>query len=643
MQRAAAPNVAGRGRRPPMANEIMRQETNQTFHQWANVYPATTIEVLRPITKGPDRGTNAVTNALTLQEFEDLLSQYFGKQHKIKDADKIFPRQSRIDHIIAEKQNEGTTNKPASYDNSPTNAGWKFYVKKYFQCSNQNLRMDSGLLQLANHLYTPMPDPEQSFVEDMWNQYMPSAEHRQAPITSVEQSYIHYIQAHIHISTDKNGNDIYSHRGRDETFDFLKFGISSSFPKALISELNANCPSCKKKFNDHRKVGLKRERERNSHGIRRVARKRRFEKFREGQQTQPGVRIGEKYTPPQQAPAPASVPAPFQQNMGFWLNDVDQLPNNAIFDPNLQMNAPAADYHQIDDPFNNDNWQFDDPFLSGIYASREYDEAFAPQQNNFQAGQEDVDYYEINASGPPVDQQLHDSLMDGGALQGQGFNLQQNDDEDVLMNALVGYNQQHDFPVGYHPQQNNVQDVPDSQKNNLLDNFMNMQPNSQPHLGARWQWIGIPGLEWILLFPFECIYSATMWSEPIWKDLSSKITFGIEEKRIPAEVRNIVTEPGVPHVGGPDQANIQPNTYPEPNPFEPHLPEQLIPIDPQLSEQPEQDNPLGHGPSNIGDLFDEPDKEPTPGPWAWNGGCKPQGARIGVLTLPTNPQGANSG
>jgi hypothetical protein len=639
MQRAAAPKAAGQGRRPPMANEMMKQMTNQTFHQWANISPATTIEVLQPITEGPEKGTNAVTNALTLQEFEGLLSQYFGKQHKIKDADKIFPRQSRIDHIIAEKQNEGTTNKPASYDNSPTNAGWKFYVKKHFQCPNQNLRMDSGLIQIANHLYTPMPDPEQRFVEDMWNQYTPSAEHRQAPITSVEKSYNHYIQAHIHISTDKNGNDIYSHRGRDETFDFLKFGISSSFPKALISELNANCPACKKKFNNHRKVGLKRERERNSHGIRRVARKRRFEKFTEGQQTQPGVKIDENNTPPQQAPAPASIPAPFPpQNMDFWLNDVDQLPNNAIFDPNLQMNAPVVDYHQIDDPFNDNNWQMDDPFLSGIYVPNEYDEAFAPQQNNFQAGQEDVDYHEMNASGPLLDQQPYGSVMDGGALQGQGFNPQQNNDGDV-MNALVSNNQQHDFPVGYHPQQNNVQGVNDQQNNNFLDNSMNMQPNSQPHLGARWAWIGIPGFEWILLFPLECVYFATMWDEPIYKDLSSKITFGIEEERIPAEVRNIVTEPGIPHVGGPDEANA----YPGLNPFEEQLPEQSIPIDPQLSELPEQDDPLGQGSFNIDDLFDEPDKEPTPGPWAWNGGHKPQGAGFGVLTLPTNPQGANSG
>ena len=637
MQRTAAPKVTGQGRRPPMANEMMKQDTNQTFHQWANIYPATTIEVLRPITEGPDRGINAVTNALTLQEFEDVLSQYFGKQHKIKDADKIFPRQSRIDHIIAEKQNEGTTNKPAGYDNSPTNAGWKFYVKKYFQCPNQNLRMDSGLLQLANHLYTPMPEPEQRFVEKMWNRYMPSAEHRQAPITSVEQSYIHYIQAHTHISTDKNGNDIYRHRGRDETFDFLKYGISSSFPKALISELNANCPSCKKKFNDHRKVGLKRERERIDHGVRRVSRRRRFGKSKDEQQTQPGVKIGENNTPPQRAPAPASVPTPFQpQNMDFWLNDVNQLPNNSIFDPNLQMNVPVADYHQIDDPFNNNNSQLGDPFLSGIYASHEYDETFAPQQNNFQAGQEDVDYYAINASGPPLDQPPCDNLMGGGALQGQGFNPQQNNDEDVLMNALVGYNQQHDFPVGYHPQQNNVQDVPNSQQNNLLGNLMNMQPNSQPHLGAWWDWSGFPGLEWILTFPPECMYSATLCSEPIWKDLSNNITFCIDENRVPAEVRNIVTEPGVPHVGGPGQANIQPNAYPE-----------LNPIDPQLSEQPEQYNPLEHGSFNIDDLFDELDKEPTPeptpGPWSWNGGCKPQGARIGVLALPTNPQGANSG
>jgi len=167
-----------------------------------------------------------------------------------------------------------------------------------------------------------------------------------------------------------------------------------------------------------------------------------------------------------------------------------------------------------------------------------------------------------------------------------------------------------------------------------------MQPNSQPHLGAWWAWSGFPGLEWILTFPPECMYSATWRSEPIWKDLSNNITFGIEENRIPAEVRNIVTEPGVPHVGGPGQANIQPNAYPE-----------LNPIDPQLSEQPEQYNPLGHGSLNIDDLFDELDKEPTPeptleptpGPWAWNGGYKPQGARIGVLALPTNPQGANSG
>jgi hypothetical protein len=77
MSRIASPNSFEEDLPPSMITaDNMMKGLQVTFRQWANIRGAPTGN-LPAILEGPNRGTNAYTNAITLQEFEDTLAQYY--------------------------------------------------------------------------------------------------------------------------------------------------------------------------------------------------------------------------------------------------------------------------------------------------------------------------------------------------------------------------------------------------------------------------------------------------------------------------------------------------------------------------------------------------------------------------------------
>src|ERR1700722_16966174 len=88
------------GLRPRLAHEVMLQleeTTKQTFRQWVTfrTQPTYYDEYFN------EREAN--TEKIPLREFEDAVSLYFSQQFKMRDADKVFPRECRYIELIKEK------------------------------------------------------------------------------------------------------------------------------------------------------------------------------------------------------------------------------------------------------------------------------------------------------------------------------------------------------------------------------------------------------------------------------------------------------------------------------------------------------------------------------------------------------------
>jgi hypothetical protein len=286
------------GLRPRLAHEVMLQleeTTKQTFRQWVTfrTQPTYYDEYFY------EREAN--TEKIPLREFEDAVSLYFSQQFKMRDADKVFPRECRYIELIKEKT-EGDTPKPTGFSKDDNNSAlWAYYVKfnfDYYQPTwdNQNQlfspderhddwrtlehRSSDGIMQYANVLYEAMFDPktppkkknpkanldgQPQYVEILKKEerqtlsnLVKSSNHTgnyyQAPVTFLENAYIDYIKAHV-----KGRDQKFAHRGRDDTYNHMKMYISSSFSKDLIARINAVCPTCKERILSQGMAGKERE------------------------------------------------------------------------------------------------------------------------------------------------------------------------------------------------------------------------------------------------------------------------------------------------------------------------------------------------------------------------------------------------
>jgi len=249
---------------PRKANQIMRQpdgkdgenEIFKTFNEWANI---------RDLPSGFDYqiAHGLTSQAISLPIFKDVLSEFFSDQKKTKDADKIFPRQSRINAIKENLSNDGDTPAPVNYNVG--NAQWKFHNKNSFQyLPDRRLDLKIGstphLLQKGGVLYANMKQEDQDSVKSL---YQKQPKHLRsfelAPVTAIEDSYMHFIKAHIYHKNPEEENPIWGHHGRDGTFDQLKMGISSSFAKLLVQKIINKCPGCKERVTISSEVGKERE------------------------------------------------------------------------------------------------------------------------------------------------------------------------------------------------------------------------------------------------------------------------------------------------------------------------------------------------------------------------------------------------
>ncbi len=244
------------------ANRIMRQRTSKTFHDWARIRPAPFQDWVQGTKHASN---NALTSTVTLEDFEDAVSSYLADKIKARDPDKLFPREARIELLKAELKNRGSTNKPDGYDRTANNAGYKFWAHNSFEFRPTTaFQFKSGLIQHPGFLYFKESEKSQKQIIRKWKKIYPKSEgpFLQAPVTSVENSYNDFLRAHIYRAQDENGNHYFVHRGRDETYAHLTMGISSSFPKKLVTDISWKCPTCLPRMIELSKAGKAREKER---------------------------------------------------------------------------------------------------------------------------------------------------------------------------------------------------------------------------------------------------------------------------------------------------------------------------------------------------------------------------------------------
>ena len=263
------------------ATQFMRQSDGKgvfkTFNDWATIN---------------DLPFEVDQSVISLPDFKDVLSEYFSKQKKIKDADKIFPRQSRI-NAIKDDLASGKTPAPNNYPGD--DAQWKYHNRNKFQYHpNVLLYLQTGtqpyLVQHPQQLYESLSEAEQEDAKKQWKKHQPDEIYwNQAPVTAIEDSYRHYFSAHIYYIPDQDGKSAQvHHRGRDETYLRLKRGISSSFSKNLIMKINAMCPTCKAHVSANSKTGIEREAKRKAVKDQGGAptKKRRYENYAQPDNTQ---------------------------------------------------------------------------------------------------------------------------------------------------------------------------------------------------------------------------------------------------------------------------------------------------------------------------------------------------------------------
>jgi hypothetical protein len=240
------------------ANKMMRQPTGKTFHDWARIRPA-------PFQDYFLGNINALTSTVTFDDFEDAISSYFADKIKTRDPDKLFPRETRIELLKAELKNKGSTNKPEGYDQSANNAGYKFWAHNSFEFRpNSAFQFKSRIIQHPGFLYFKETEKSQKEIVRKYKKVDDKSEgpFPQAPVTSVENSFIDFLEAHIYRAQSKNGNLCFVHRGRDETYARLAVGISSSFAKQLVTDIMWKCPTCIPRMKELSEAGKAREKER---------------------------------------------------------------------------------------------------------------------------------------------------------------------------------------------------------------------------------------------------------------------------------------------------------------------------------------------------------------------------------------------
>jgi hypothetical protein len=160
-------------------------------------------------------------NMPTSQEWYDIVEQKFINGKKIKDQDKVIPRQQRINEIMAELRS-ANTKAPENYrtktDNS-TDAQWKFGCKTNYSLIVQN---------------TPFGPQELLF-----RKVGDKLTHR---VISLEESYSRICQAHQD-----------NHVGRDATFKWFKDNHVGGIKKTMVDAFIKMCPhgKCRK----HQQIG----------------------------------------------------------------------------------------------------------------------------------------------------------------------------------------------------------------------------------------------------------------------------------------------------------------------------------------------------------------------------------------------------
>lgn len=307
------------------ANKIMRQRTGKTFHDWARIRPAPFQDWFLG---GKDASINALTSTVTLEGFEDAVSSYFAIKIKAKDPDKLFPREARIELVKAELKNKGTTSKPEGYDQSGSNANYKYWVHNSFEFRPTTaFQFKSRLIQHPGLLYYKEKEEKQKQIVQKWKDLYPKSEgpFSQAPVTSVENSYIDFLKAHIYTAKSKMGNLYFVHRGRDETYAQLTRGISSSFKKQLVTDISWKCPTCEPRMRELSEAGKAREKKR--------SKKRKAEHTGEEKPTKKKQKKQKKKVAETSPPAEIS---PIQQPLKY--NDVG----------NSYYQQPAPEYPQDD-------------------------------------------------------------------------------------------------------------------------------------------------------------------------------------------------------------------------------------------------------------------------------------------------------
>jgi hypothetical protein len=175
-----------------------------------------------------------------------ILGRHFAHNAKLVDREKSFPRQERINLLIQEKLNPGSTKPKAGM----SDASWKHNVNKDYSFSKDQVLWGSDanplpfLLNKPDTLYENFSNKQLDAIEKWYSSKTGrlSGQYEWLPeFRPVEDFYEIFLRGHV--------ADNMVHNGRDKTFNLIKYTMCSNYNKELLSALIRACPKCKYRDN----------------------------------------------------------------------------------------------------------------------------------------------------------------------------------------------------------------------------------------------------------------------------------------------------------------------------------------------------------------------------------------------------------
>ncbi|KUJ19928.1 uncharacterized protein LY89DRAFT_772575 [Mollisia scopiformis] len=183
-------------------------------------------------------------------DFVEGLKRVAKEDLKSRDLDTKFPRLQRIqDMMNLLRGNPVTTGLTASQL-----ASWKFKVNKNYEVVEEHTFDKDGLLRIPEFLYNKSELKVASNKKEASRKKLLAFydKHKdcltgcmRAPITTLEDSYLLLVAAHV----APDGK----HRGRDATMEYLRGGLSENITKETLWMFITACPTCEATTNKRKR------------------------------------------------------------------------------------------------------------------------------------------------------------------------------------------------------------------------------------------------------------------------------------------------------------------------------------------------------------------------------------------------------